>query len=1411
MTANQLAYDRAVDRVIAIDLYETGVLNKMQTAVDNHFNDTIALLKDPRLAQADHRAFSSLLDLNRNNTKELMTSTLERSLSDLSNDQVSFQVRTIDRIIGKFWETQRPKEPLNIEQSKIYFGKTAREGISGIFDLEQNKINKLVLKEIRKGTSPADAAKILEGSKLRNYLKTNFDTLGTTAITGALSEADFAVLKENEIVIKGWQYVAILDLHTSSICRYRAGKIFRVDQKGLYPPAHYRCRSRAVMIFKSVQELAKEKSPHLKARSLARATKLDFAKFDGEAVKGQSYNDWIRKQPLLIKLKHLGSQMVVNAVEAGKLKASEVINSKGGSVGINKLKKLTAEDNIPGMTKTFAGAKDKLDNLNLNARGPDDFIRDKKLQKNLKEFYQLQAGELDGTLSLTDYRGQLIHVKAGTKKRVLASPPTEDQMIFNPFTSRYEDARLYRPNPAVLANAQKLVNESADLLDRDKKFINDFVDSLSDKFGSNQRAVIADNLRITFGRARKNNEPWLNFKGVSQAQIKFDVMNISEALETRVRKDADFLKKFMQSSYIDPVLGDVQLQELHDTFIPNVLKRNNWEDTVAPKISRELRNVFDYKIPPIIRNRLSDRDLQQFYLRFAHRLGLADGPDRDQFAVDLGRDLYNQANLNGTKNDWFATGNKLLEAKNVKRFFDVDTFGVQKRRLKSKLSGKYFGPYYDTLSYNIRVTDPRIQEYSLLNRKVELGLRLGVTNDKNRLLFRPGFKTYFVDRGILGLEDTRIPITSTSSFSEFPEELVNKDLADALNWASNAKYKVNKEFYDFSKKLLYFRDDKGKAEHFNDLNTWKKYLVTRSDTYERFKAMEWLAGRDYEFSNQPFVDHRLRIYDRGLIGPQSGETFRPFLNTAKAKPLGKEGFDSLRDQVGSFLGGLDDYYEGNHNSLTFSGRQAIFEKWRPDLVKIGNHMSRAKPDDIRSILESDLLSRIEGEDIGKAYRLALETSKIDNYLKSLDPKSPYSLQNLKRLDKYLTDFAIEQDASSSGAQIIALTTRNRALAELSNVVPTTQKRRLYDEIAASTFSDPEFTRINEKLGLTEKDLRKAAKAQNMVTFYGAGERTGAMNVEAKLSKVLGKQEGTLVVKAADRDKVLDEISARAARYQRLDPVMFEELSTLRKKIKTVFDEGLDPGDDLLEQLYFLNSDTKEMVDKLSSSYEKVVTPTDFRDIAKIMSKHLADQAPITKDFTKFLGNLAAEYLENAKPGNADFDWSKIVETQIVGKRGQGHTLHPRLSEILGLKAGEPISEKLLKRFEFWEPDGTLANIILGAKEPKNRRVGAKYFKTEFLQLKTITSFELFTANKLPKAWTNVPWVNFDGSVIEQNFTQRFETRLTYKNAQGEWVKNILQIAEKTSATWWEQFINKSGKINDVADLNKARTAFAVNG
>lgn len=470
-------------------------------------------------------------------------------------------------------------------------------------------------------------------------------------------------------------------------------------------------------------------------------------------------------------------------------------------------------------------------------------------------------------------------------------------------------------------------------------------------------------------------------------------------------------------------------------------------------------------------------------------------------------------------------------------------------------------------------------------------------------------------------------------------------------------------------------------------------------------------------------------------------------------------------------------------------------------------MIRGKPGDIRNILENKFLAEMDGEEQAKVLRLALEMAKIDNYL-----GGNYSLKNLEKLKDYKISLAIEQDASSSGAQIIALTTRNKQLAELSNVVPTDQKKRLYDEIAAATFNDPRFIELNKRLGLTEKDLRKAAKAQNMVTLYGAGERTGILNVERKLADALGKEgQETLVVKAADRDKILNEISARMARYEKYDPDTYERLKALREDVKDVLNKGMDPGLEIMEQLYFLDPKTKEVLEKLSSSYNKVVTPDDFKLIANIMSEHLREQVPILKDFTRFLGRLAEDYFITAKPKQAEIDGQAVLKRMLLGERSKGAKLPSWLNEILGIK-DESIRDKLLRRIPMYDPNSPWMDVLFGAKAPQYRRTGVKVGDYKILdKFEVSPGVEILYPNKLVKNWTNAPWVNFDNKVVEQHFTQVFEEKLLYRDKEGRWVTNILQIPQKTDPTWYHELLNVDGRINDIADVTRARTAFAVNG
>lgn len=1075
---NTEIYDKTIDRAAMIRLYERRVNGKVSLVLDGHEVAVSKLIQDAESSQKGFDTLREAIDQQLVRTYKEVHNISKRSLLDLFADQVSYAYQNIESKISDIWSAERPTRTLGedvVLNQPLYKNQTLASGWGNVTEGEKKRLEAIIRKGIAENATVNEIALNVRKHNVHNISRFQSKALVVTAITSVTTQADHAVYRANEKALVGWQFVAVLDARTTPVCAHRDGHIYPMGDRAHLPPAHFHCRSTTVPVFKKWDDIAEmEGVAQVRRNNIKKLTDKQKAYYDGQTPMKESYNDWLLRQSKETQLRHLGDYKKVELFQSGEMTLDKFTNPEGNNIGIRELRAMTDSGySLPGDTKRFANAKQKLDAMQLGVSTPEDLINDTNLRNTLLDYYQLQAGELGGTLSMTNYRGMLLPTKKAMRTKVLTSPPLENQLKFNPITGRYEDIRMYQPNPGVLANNLRLVDESEFLLQQDKDFINKFVSDLENKMSVNERAVVSDNLRITFTRYRKDPQPWVNFKAVTQGQVKFDVMNVSDAIETQIRKDSDVLKRLLDSNYIDPVLGSVQLQDLHDNFIDNILEKNRWEDKVAPKIARELRNVFDYKLPLLVKQRLSDRELQQFYLRFANRLSLADTPDRDQFAMALGRDLYNLANLNGDRKTWYEAGMRLLEAKNVNKFFEVETFGVQKRRMKSRLSGSYFGPYYDTMAFNIRVTDKRVQNYAQLTRKVDMGLRVSVTTDKNRLVFREGYKTYFVDRGILGYEDTRIPVTSTGSFGDFPTELIDKDMVKALNWASQTEYRVDPDFYDFTKKLLYFEDDKGKAKFYNERNEYRKFMASRGDAYERLKTMEWLRGSGKSFSNHPFLDHRARIYDRGLISPQSGETFRPFLNTKDVKNFSKEDYLNYQDQVGSFLGGLSDKLEGRFNSLSITGRQKIAEKWRPEMIKIGNQMIRAKPNDLRAILENDLVAEIDGEELGKFFRFAIETAKMDAHVSG-------NYKDLDKFDSFKTALALEQDASSSGAQIIALTTRNKQLAELSNVVPTNQKRRLYDEIAGATYNDPRFRKLNQKLGLTEKDLRKAAKAQNMV-------------------------------------------------------------------------------------------------------------------------------------------------------------------------------------------------------------------------------------------------------------------------------------------------------------------------------------------
>jgi len=1406
--ASTAAYDERVNRSANVRRYEKALHLKIIDIFRSQEKRADNIIRDSSLTVAGKRKLKRELRASINKAKDEAFRTSKLGLIDLIGDQLSFGFQNMDNTIGKIWRTKRPPRRIAEEivlKRPLHADKTLLQGWANISLGERKRIEKTIRQGLAKGLSPEELALSVRKGNVHRITRNQSRTLVTTAITSVYSQADQAIYKANENALTGWQYVAVLDASTTPVCSHRDGQVFDVDNVDMLPPAHYFCRSTTTPVFKSWKDIKNlDNLNQVRQRNLAKLSPQQIAFYDGKTPLKENYSEWLLRQSYETQLKHLGSDGKVNLFQRNKLPLSKFGDIAGNPLTLQSLRRLTDEYTPPGQTAKFATAKQKLDDLSLAISVPEDITE--AMKKSIVQYYILQANELDGNLSMMGYRGITMQAKKAKKRSVLNRPPNESELVYSPVLRRYVDSRLYQPEPKVLETSLRLLDDSPDLNPTDKAVIGDIVNRLEASMSVNQRAVVADNLRILFTRYRKNPEPWNNFKAVVNAQIKFDILNVSDNLETALRSNSSVLKKLKQEGYIDPVLGISSLDELHDNLISNIKAKLNWERTVAPKLAKELRQAFDLSIPIPLRRRITDPNaLNKFYVKFAHRLSLAASPDIDEFAVALGRDLYTLANLNGTKDKWRSLGMNLLNANND--FFKLETFGVQKRRMRSSISGQFFGQFYDTFSQNIIVTDPRIKVYERLSRQVDVGMRVPMKH--NKLVIRRNSKEYWIDDGVRGYKNTGIPITSTSSYSDFPEELIDQDFVDALNWSGKTRYTIDPDTFDFSEALLMFKDDKGRSKYFDELNEYRQYMSGRDDTYERFTAMRWLRKSNSQFGNMPFVDHRGRVYERGLISPQSGESYRGFLSTAEVGTLGQNGYRLLNDQVGGFLGGISDRLEGRYNALSFTGRQKITEMHRKALIEIGHMALRRKPNDIRKFLQHPLVAQIEGEELNKFVRFAIEYARLDNYLGG-------DFSDLRKLDNYKTTFAMEVDASSSGAQIIALTTKNKQLAQYSNVVPTEQKNRLYDIVARDTFNDPRFKKLNAELNLTEKDLRKAAKYKVMVSLYGAGEKTGLMQIEKNLAKILGKKD-ILTVTSTDRSKVLDQISARAAKYKQFSPETYQDLMTLRKQVKDVMDNGRKFEDSIIKHLWFIDDEAKGLINKITAGYDnsQLMTPKDFLEIGKIMSEYSAAQAPILKSFTRYFGRLAEDFLKNSKPSAATIDWKSVVKMNFLGKNAnRGQMLPEKVANFLGLDPTKPVTKEILERY--LEKDHPLMDLLYGVKSPQYRQTGRGFagfsldFGKKIGKVPVLKEFEFLETNKLPKSWTSVPSVNMDGKVIEQVFRQTFEEKLNYFDKDGKRITNIINVSQKTEASFLDVLFNRSGKINDIADVIDARTAYGVN-
>lgn len=1138
MTINDNVYDRIVEHMTDVRLYEEGQQILQRRIMKRHRERLKALLK--KNVRADVTP-----EVNRF-AKELNSSVIN-GVKEFSTSQIDFHTDNLYKEVRKFYKVNKPrtKELLAELTGPGMKGEKSISGnIRNISSGELVRIQSKVKAGLAAGKAPNDiVSDVLKTTKLTEH---QASTITRTAITSTQTAALNKVIQENKDIVKGYMFTAILDSRTSPICSHHNGKIYDVDDKRFMPPLHWRCRSSLIPVLKSKDELAETDSKRIKKSEVK---KLDPLKANGKAPARESFGDWLKRQKFEIQEKMLGGTEAANLFREGKLKADQFVSPKGKVLSITALRNRAAKTNeIYRPRQVVRDTK-----LSVQAKNPNMLLNNPKHQDDLQQLFVLDADDYNSTYALTDYKGTSLVGKQASRRRI-GNEFDERNFITDQFTGEVKSNLVYEPDYNLFQERLDFMRNAKDLTREQKDFITGFVAKLDDKVSVNQQTVAVENLRVVFQRYNNKKEPWGDFASVVRSENRFAVQNVSRLLDVRSRQRAQIFGGFSSAGDIPKVqimgeyygVDDLIRNQLDDSrFV------KNWRATTGAKLSKKIyftgrapvsaytqsiirkypdkkkfiENMLDtvvpfrkeYKAfierfnrPPsddwIVRQiaKLRENTRQILDLEFLNArkkptsrvmedkvlnattkamelVASGRATDYDSLAINIGKTFHKElGELNPfathTLADYHKEGSKILEFMKDQNLIRVSFRGKTRRGVWDVDTGRSSGGWGETISREVQIIDKDLLKLQKANNRLIVARRFGTINDRDRLYVKAGHKEFFDARG----NKTNIPIISADKYPDYDPGQIDAEMANMMNHVMNVEYEVDGEFFDFMDSIARFRDPRGNSKYYDEINEFRHEIINRGEAgYGLMSAGKFHRQRGKPFRTDVFIDSRGRVYHRGYLTPTGGELVRPFLNSAKAVNIDEIAVDELRIQIGALIG-------PGTEALTQAGRREIFKRNESKLLELAGLLQSKTQKDrrIREFLEHPLIRGLEGPEVPKMARLALEYKRIHDHVGG-------DFTNNKLLRSYKTKLMIENDASSSGAQIISLSTGDRAIAEASNVVATTRKNRLYDLVAQDTVNDPEFLKIPalRNAGLTWEDLAKGAKAQNMVAFYGSFPKT----------------------------------------------------------------------------------------------------------------------------------------------------------------------------------------------------------------------------------------------------------------------------------------------------------------------------------
>ena len=163
--------------------------------------------------------------------------------------------------------------------------------------------------------------------------KRNSEALVRTSFQTVMGEARQDVYRANSDVIKGTEYVSVLDQRTTKYCIAYDGSKWNLNGVPIPPTKlpfkqppelHWGCRSILVPLMKSLEEI-------LGVPGMSEMSASTRSSIDGQVSSNLTFNEWIKARPVEEQIKILGKGRQKLYAD-GKLTLADMLNPKTGQV-----------------------------------------------------------------------------------------------------------------------------------------------------------------------------------------------------------------------------------------------------------------------------------------------------------------------------------------------------------------------------------------------------------------------------------------------------------------------------------------------------------------------------------------------------------------------------------------------------------------------------------------------------------------------------------------------------------------------------------------------------------------------------------------------------------------------------------------------------------------------------------------------------------------------------------------------------------------------------------------------------------------------------------------------------------------------------------------------------------------------